>query len=404
MAVETVVKTIGTTGRIFSTLQTWEDGAPANLTTAERWNAGTFSGPFTQGETVTGVGLTAGKFLDSDGSTYVTFGIVTGNSATLVTLTGSTSGATCVVSAKTFTGVIWQGQAYNDTEFTSASTLVFFSGSTTSTTCYKELTAAAGQSFQDQANVRTTALTYNAALGVALRATATYVDVVSVSDTNARVSRIQIKGSKGQLLIGKLGLFKDIVVYCSDLTATVPVSFNSTGGTTTLVNVLFIADSTATTVAWALTGGANVLVGCTAIRTSNRTAAGTGFSTSYSTSTQLISCASFGFTTCFSNVHGDTVTGSKNNATDQASGLPGTSNQHSVTYTGTTPFTQAAAASNDMRAIAATTLAANGFLDSTNAPNDISGFVRSATPTIGHWELAPTGGLGSRFGLIGVGN
>jgi hypothetical protein len=42
-------------------------------------------------------------------------------------------------------------------------------------------------------------------------------------------------------------------------------------------------------------------------------------------------------------------------------------------------------------AVAATVLADAGYRDSTNAPNDISGTARDATPTIGAWELAAAG-------------
>jgi hypothetical protein len=36
-------------------------------------------------------------------------------------------------------------------------------------------------------------------------------------------------------------------------------------------------------------------------------------------------------------------------------------------------------------------LAANGFLDGTNAPNDISKTARANPPTIGAWELIAAG-------------
>ena len=87
MASTTVVKTIGTTGT-FSTPQLWEDGKPADLTTAERSAAGTFAVvSFIQGEALTFVGSGAtGKFLDTDSTgpgtgSYITYGITAGNPA-----------------------------------------------------------------------------------------------------------------------------------------------------------------------------------------------------------------------------------------------------------------------------------------------------------------------------------
>src|SRR3990167_455755 len=121
MVAVTVVKTIGTTG-VFSTPQLWEDGAPANLTTAEKSAATTFLvAAFAQGETLSFVGSGAtGKLLDTDSTgagngTYVTYGITAGNPAANDVVTGGTSGATCVLTSSTpdNIGVIWQGQCQN---------------------------------------------------------------------------------------------------------------------------------------------------------------------------------------------------------------------------------------------------------------------------------------------------
>eukprot|EP00919_Chromeraceae_sp_WS-2016_P077312 GHVR01183027.1.p1 GENE.GHVR01183027.1~~GHVR01183027.1.p1 ORF type:complete len:400 (+),score=48.82 GHVR01183027.1:705-1904(+) len=385
MAVATLVKTIGTSSRQYSTLQAWEDAAPADLTTAEQWSAGTFTGTFTAGETVTGIGLTAGKFLASDGSSYVAFGIVTGNSATLVTLTGSTSGATCVVSTKTHTGIIWRGEAYNDSEFTAA---VNVSGSTMSASCYAELTVAAGQSFIDQAGVRSNALYYNQSLGVGQKVGTGFLVQIP---QYAKFSRFQCQKTSGSGgVCGSLGTVKDCL-----LTATTSIAiFNSTGAVGGLwINCLGVQTNTAGNGTGVSSSTPTTFIGCGLIRTSNRTAAGTGWSATASAGGGHImqSCYSFGYSTCASASNWDT-TNSKYNATEQSSGLPGTNNQHSVTYNATTPFAQADGTGTlDLRSIASTTLAANGFLDATNAPLDISGYTRTATPTIGPWEIAASG-------------
>ena len=154
MTAVTVVKTIGSTG-VFSTPQLWEDGAPANLTTSNNWSAGTFVGTFTQGEVVTGTGITGGKFLDSDHSTYITFDTTT-TPGVGITVTGSTSLATCVLSGSANVGVIWQGQCQNQ-EFFGTTVRLTIGGSTSSSTAYKEFTTVAGASFRDNANVQTNA-------------------------------------------------------------------------------------------------------------------------------------------------------------------------------------------------------------------------------------------------------
>src|SRR3990167_4881646 len=174
----TVVKTIGTTG-VFSTLQLWEDGAPANLTTSEKSAAGTFLvAAFTQGETLSFVGSGAtGKFLDTDSTgagngTYIIYGITGGNPAASDVVTGATSGATCVISSSTplETGVIWEGQCQNE-EFVSATTLLTIAGSTSNSTSYKHITTIEGASFRNNANKLTNALRYNSSNGCGIRCT-----------------------------------------------------------------------------------------------------------------------------------------------------------------------------------------------------------------------------------------
>ena len=196
----TIPKTIGTGGN-FSTVQLWEDGAPANLVTAEKSAAGTFLvAGFTQGEALSFIGSGAtGKFLDTDSTgigtgTYISYGITAGNPAAGDTVTGATSGATCVLSSSTPTdvGCVWQGQCKNQ-EFVVAAGVVVILGGTTSSSAYKELTTEAGASFRDNANAQTNALRYNAANGAALRSTsATATTVTAANETFAKITNLQI--------------------------------------------------------------------------------------------------------------------------------------------------------------------------------------------------------------------
>ena len=221
MAVTTVVKTIGATG-VFSTVQLWEDGAPANLVTAERSACGTFAvTTFQQGESLTfSISGATGKFLDTDSTgpgngTYLTYGVVTGNPGAADVITGVTSGATCVLTSGTadFTGIIWEGQCQNQ-EFVVAGTVVTFAGSTNNTTAYKHLTTVTGASFSDHADVLTNALRYDATKGAALNNTAGGSTTVTISEANVRISKLQIKesGAAGRTLGaggGTTGVFID---------------------------------------------------------------------------------------------------------------------------------------------------------------------------------------------------
>lgn len=188
MTVATLTKTVGSGGD-YSTLQSWEDDAPANLTTSERWNANTFVGTFQHGEPVTGTGITGGKFLATDQASFIAFGTTTGASAGVVT--GSTSGAVCTISTRSDLGIIWQGKTKNSTDLfgSSGSTTLTVSGSTTSSSAYKELTAGAGTSFQDST---ITALKYDASKGASIQGGGGYVTAVVISENNFHLSRLQI--------------------------------------------------------------------------------------------------------------------------------------------------------------------------------------------------------------------
>ena len=335
----TTVHSIGTASRDYSTLQAWEDAAPANLVT--------------------------------DGN-------------------------------------IWQGQCYNDSEFTAG---VVISGSTSDSTHYKELTCASGQSFQDNANVRTNALTYNQSNGVGVNAASDATALVQMLEDYCRVSKLQIKKTGAfQAVVSnnKTGnILKDCIIVATNNSIDRILDVAGGSGTCTYANLLVInTGSGSGSPAFVVSAGTPLIVGCSVVRLTSQTAAGTGYLTGTSGAI-LQSCTSFGFTTCASGTW-DT-TNSKDNATEQSSGFPGSGNQYSVTYNATTPFTQAGSSGTDLRSIASTTLAANGFLDSTNAPKDISATSRANPPTIGHWELTGGGGgpaaiLGlPQFGLMGAG-
>lgn len=289
------------------------------------------------------------------------------------------------------------GQVKNG-ELTTAGTLCTFSAHATTVTNEIILETESGASFQDHANVRTNALRYNTANGAGLRTTSTYAPVILISGVTPHLTirKLQMKvdasGTTNAVIrwdgfhANTAHVYKDLIL--EKMAGVEPVVLVSgTGSTATkLINVVVITRQT-TNNGITSTAGNNQFIGCTVIRPSNITAGGTGIVRTHDTP-KMVNCAIFGFTTSNSAAGFDGA--SSNNATDLASGLPGTSNQHSVTYSATTPFVNAtdASSAHDFRlANDANALINNGVLDATNAPNDISATVRASSPEIGVWEL-----------------
>lgn len=309
----TTVKTIGTSSRDYSTVQSWEDDAPANLVTSD---------------------------------------------------------------------VVWQGQCYNDSEFTAGVTL---SGSTSDSTRYKELTCASGQSFCDNANVRTNTLAYNQSNGVGITISGAYASTCYVNESYARVSKVQLRAQNAtasnalKIYPSEGGnTFRELICQAA------ATAIYSVYGANSFFNVAALISGS---------GGdgirldrAATLTGCTIARLTSQSSAGRAFyMSSDATDTVIKSCAAFGFSAIDDGTNHASAS-SGYNATNLSSGLPGSNNQHSVTYSATTPFTQAGSSGTDFRAIASTSLIDNGYKDATNAPNDISGTARDTSPTIGCWE------------------
>lgn len=284
---------------------------------------------------------------------------------------------------------IWRGECYNDSEFGPNFTI---SGITTDTTRYVELTTATGQSFQDNAGVRTNALTYDQSKGVGFKHTpGDYSNAYLATMDNIHISKIQFTTlgvltclSVGTSLSTSASVLKDCIITNTHGSSTGGVL--SIGGGT-FINLFMLGYTNNNSSGGISEGGyahgLATCIGCCVVKPSNVTAAGTAYQGSHYQSMVMESCASFGYSTATSLVSSS----SQNNATDQAS-MTGTGNQTSVTYNATTPFTQAdSTGSIDFRPVAGTALAGNGFLDSTNAPNDITGTSRPGSPTIGVWQL-----------------
>lgn len=398
----TVIKSIGTDSRDYSTIQAWEDVCPSDLTRsrASTTQAGSTSSTIVLDSGASGTddyykNLPVWCDARSSEKRLITAYNGTTKTATIGALNGSSAtwANTPGTEAYTIDSVIWKGECYNDEEFfSSTGHVVTFSGTTTDATRYPWLTAASGESFQDHADVRTNPLSYSQSKGVGLRTTTSYsgIPIQIAGISYIHVDRLQLHSHNWCLGHdpGAGGVYKDLVMHSDRSTAL--LVYQLTGGGSLINCAMFCTGSgTWGTGAVSTTYGAQV-IGCTLVRSSDVSAHGLGYG-SENASSLIRSCAAFGFLTPLSAAWNTKTY----NATDQAS-IEGTNSQTSVTFNATTPFVQADKDSTvDLRAVAATALAANGYKDATNAPNDISGTARAASPTIGAWELVISGSSAS---------
>lgn len=286
----------------------------------------------------------------------------------------------------TSTDEIWVGECYNDSELTSTSTITF-SGTTTDATRYRRLKCAAGQSFRDNASVQTNALKYNASNGVGIRKTSSYSEAIRLSSGILYVEGVQIRHGNGTT-IGAADPSTLYVDYCI-LEATDTFgnnnsvcSFASGRIRNTLVHDLTTGTSAARGIAFR-NGNTCSAYNCSIVAHSSP---GKGVTVSYETGCIIKNCAIFGWNTP---TDGSTYSSSGgSNATDNASGLPGsTGNLHSKTYTSQFEGTTSGAA--DYRAKSGGDLIDAGATDSTNGATDIAGTSRPSGSAydIGCWEL-----------------
>ena len=313
----TVTKTIGTGGD-YTTLQSWEDASPANLVTSDQ---------------------------------------------------------------------IWRGECFNQEFFSSSATLLTVSGTTTDATRYKELTTYAGASFVDNASVQTNALRYNASNGAGIRNTYAWSPAVSLNESYFRISKLQISGSANAAFSSTAsdGLVVDKCIFEASSTSVEPFKAYGTG---TVKNSLFIQRST--NLVAALSNGTNAY-NCTFARTGTGTAS--IIRGSYSTST-LKNCAFFGGATTLAS--GSSTRTYTTCYTDTASPPSGCTTVAYDTSTGS-GFQNITDSTRDFRIKSGSALLDVGTTDTTNGPNDIAGTARpqGSAYDVGAWELVVGGGGGS---------
>lgn len=322
----TVVKTIGTSSRDYSTLQAWEDACPADLVAVDQ---------------------------------------------------------------------IWQGQCYNDAEFTAGLTVA---GTTTDATRYKELTTAAGQSFSDNASVQTNALRYNQANGVAISVAGGYSTGITVTDINFRMSKVQVKVSSDAYAYNNNTastahvLDKCILQQAGSAGACIRLR----GGT--LSNSLLSKNSAGTSKA-AISGayGAATLTNCTIVRPTTYAVGGTAIGAGSGFTFTLKNVAVFGFTADTSGTISATTC-----YTDDATPSTGFTTVAYDTSTGS-GFQNTAVTTADFRIKTGSALLDVGTTDTTYAATDIAGTSRpqGSAYDVGAWELVAGGGGNVSLSLTG---
>lgn len=285
----------------------------------------------------------------------------------------------------------WEGECYNDSEFTFSSAFAI-AGITTNATYFVTLRCATGQSFRDNANVRTNALDYSQTNGVGARQTSNYVSLLTCSVANTVIQDMQFKNDNSGNNAINLDLQANNIIVKNCIIRVVrglvidALSSGSHQGCF-YYNCLCITNNNSAIAVQPCRGNTTPggIIGLTVIQL---TAGGTAFGTSNYDAALIKDCAAFGFTT-FQSGSGGAIAGSGYNCTDVATAFGSTGNQVSKTFSN-----QFQSTTNDFRIKAGSDCINNGTTDS-NIDPDISRTARSGTPTIGCWEYAAAGGGGN---------
>lgn len=277
------------------------------------------------------------------------------------------------------------GEFYNDAEFSETS--VTLTGYVTDATNNATIRPATGQGFAGHASKLTNRLAYVQANGAALTCTAAYTAAFRMTVGNTTLQGLQIKGtsfvcsSVVRMDVSTCVLDGCICQQDSSFSSTYLCIHASRG---TVKNCLAVVTSATAMSGMGTSYGAN-FYGCTVVRGSNRSAAGTGISCAGTVA--IKNCAVFGFTTDQS---GGTLT-STTNATDDTT--PTTGFTGSLTYANQFVATDTSG-NYDFRSKTGSNLIDAGTTDATNMPTDIVGTARpqGSSYDIGCWELAASGG------------
>lgn len=306
-----------------------------------------------------------------------------------------------------------------------------FTGTTALTTTDRVTTAAnniilecaPGASFMDNANKRTNALRYNASNGAGLR-----TDGTTVLDLFGNINHITFRGIQIKQAAGALDSF-DIVKCATNNVGTNQVFqdmiVEQTGSDNN--DCMFLTGKSKVLQCLIIHGGNNpdgfiklsdagsgyetLVVGCTLVRPSNLTAGGFGLYNKFVDNIYVafdnIVCGAAagqdGFQLTPGPSGGNTTDYNATNQTDVASGLPDSTDAHTVyavTYD-TTLFVQPsnAGGTHDFRLVSGSAPVNAGLYDGTLNAADITGLTRQSPPEMGAWELSPPTVSGNYYSI-----
>lgn len=281
----------------------------------------------------------------------------------------------------------WEGECYNDDEFTGALTIA---GITTSSTYYIELRCAAGESFKDHADAETNPLRYDRAKGVGINTNTYSAHSIDVGTTNVRLTGLQIKQRTSNRACINAGTNGPTVKQCILENHGMYEVANFRSGA--MENCLLVSRGTSGSARGVACdyGTGQTFTNCTVVRPTGLSGSPNGFDCAGSTAPVLKNCAIFGFA---NDVNVDGRFSGSNNASDVAIGF-GSANQASKTYANQfEDISDSGAGTYDFRLKSGADCIDNGT--SSGAPSaDIVGQTRSTTD-IGAWEFVSSGGGGS---------
>jgi hypothetical protein len=246
------------------------------------------------------------------------------------------------------------------------------------------ISAVAGLSFKDNANKLTNALTYNAANGIALKATNI---ILSIAVSNTVVEGLQFLRSGISVYSGENAL--NIVGAVPGMTVkNCIVKSNSSNQYPISVWVGIIANSLIVTAGNGVYAPAGSIVSSTTIIKTGG-AANNAVVSDYGPPT-VKDLAAFGFSSILGGSDTSFNAASSNNATDLASGPTNWGTGSLVSKTFANQFENIGSGTEDFRVKAGADLINAGTRDQTYTNDlDIVGSARSlTTPTIGAWEYA----------------
>lgn len=383
----TVVKEIGAAGGLpYSSLAAWEAGAPAVLATCKQWACGSFSGTFVQGEslTITGSGAT-GNFLDTDNSTFIVVEVLSGTLAFGDVITGASASCTVTAYFATHTGVIWEGQIEDATDyFDLGTTPLSVGGFTSDGASILHLTTKAGASFRDHASVQTNALRWNASNGAAITCSSIYSNgTIYLLTAGFKLTNLQVQGTTIGLAFVTAGAYSANIDFCIlEGNGATQGALYLYGNAQKITNSLIVNRKSGGG-AIAQIGNASSAFNCTFVTPNDLTPAGEGFSGIYSGAT-VSNCVFAGCTA--TNSSGGAPTISDCYATD-ASPPSGVTTIAYDTTTGT-GFENILDATHDYRIKATSTLVDAAANDASYAVFDIAGTTRpqAGNNDVGAWE------------------